>query len=905
MLNTTQIPNSIVNDSSTVYGDEVSPYSYLKFVEFFSYEPSRNMVQLYNEYVDLWSKTKKIDYSSDTFTATVKDKYFELLRNIDLLYTSAEEKRFLTSLDLNNEHDRSLLIPYYVEKINDITNYFIKKRENIKFTTHKIKNLNSKTGVKDILLDFINDELTQSGKYSELSDYTISALVDDLEIDIVEKYDGFSHYYDIDPNTPIDQYDIKNSLLSKYFKNNTLEYDKIAFLDKDEYLLSVIREYPLYLVADIGFIFSISNDNADLSQCKPKDFITYANSNSYDDLNVNTYTKLTQKYAGVDTHYLSAHNGEIHTGVLIDAQSPYANTLNIKHTSIQNVAVGELVDIRKVGGFFIPTTQNISFYTAYNKEKKLTHNLDGVYYYPDPDLYGNVYGTSINKLDRYPYTWKTSLLNLYHPHTYSKIAGLPNKPYQDFHGYVEDNKTCTLLNKFESTHNNGVITKYNIDIHGNEYAMFKQKRYTSPDVNIITPKYNYNSDGDVDYSIYAGDLNVNLDCGLICVGYNDKYPTSDYENWDLMGSGYAYDVLIEGGLPSLNNLQFYDYGQYINTPNRPCKFDESGDIIPNYVSLNNSAANILSSCIEYDGGDFTSTYPNAEYVSIPYIANPDTQFKTITSTIDSHATVPANVSLYAKNQQTGDIYIRYVNDDKIINLSEVLSNITGQNFKNISNIGIIQDVLLITHGDAKINSKSLTCIKLLFDDNGRISNFINTIRTYTPDEIHIPDDNEYSEQPTNISMISQYFYVEKINAIIFAKLNFICSNTKYAESLDYGYTSNKPDIILPTITMLYLDDMHEEVLYSPTNKLEFEISPTVKHNGLGDVSILYAIHHIDVPILTYNSLNNLFTVTCMVYDMAGSPHIYNISFIHRQHKAEILSTEFMYAIDTKLITIMD
>ena len=155
MVDTLQIPNSIVNKTSTTFGDALTPYPYLTFITFFSYKSTTDIIRDYNEYVELWNNVKASNRSTKEYNINVRDKYFELLNAINLNYTNEEEKRFLTNLDLNNKVERDILIPFYVKKINDITNYFIDKREELKFVVEKNKRNNSKLGLLAQIKSFI------------------------------------------------------------------------------------------------------------------------------------------------------------------------------------------------------------------------------------------------------------------------------------------------------------------------------------------------------------------------------------------------------------------------------------------------------------------------------------------------------------------------------------------------------------------------------------------------------------------------------------------------------------------------------------------------------------------------------------------------------------------------------
>lgn len=891
MLDISQISNSIVNKSSTIFDDSITPYSYLKFITFFNVNDKANLINEYNEYIDIWSETKKINRSPATHNNLVRDKYFELLNDINLTYTNSEEKRFLSLLDLNNETDRSILIPYYVDKINEITKYFITKRDDIKFAVHRNQNLNSKTGISDSVINFIRDELLNNTEYEDISEYTINALTEDIEVDVVEKYDTFSHYYDIDPRTTSKDFNIKSNIFNTYFTSNVLDYDKVAFIDKGEYLINAIKQYPTFIL-DIGFGVSFVENKDDIGALKPRDFIDHKQTGNFDDLNINTCMGISQLYAGADIYCISSINNINHLTKVYDAQSPYANTLNKKHTSIQVVATDSYVDSRSVGGFFVPTIQNISFYTAYNKEYNIKSNVSGICYFPDPNVCGNIYNTSLIQLDNYPLTWKTSLADMFYQKIYPSITGIPNNTYQDFHGAVSDNNVCDLNRNFESIYNHGKLTNYKVDIYGNEYGIFKLQNTISPNANISTVKYisSLNTEnGNNELISYDSVIFDGGDLGL-AAKYGESDITSDYKEWPDAFGEYYYDILLECGLPSEDNA-YYTSGDYRGFPRRP--YFKSTDIA--LQSDRSMSAvfwegpaynNVLSSSILYDcGGDFEPPTIIETDSNIPYIPNNSTQFKTITSQIIQNNTIPANMSIYAQRHQLGTGVLKYSNTDEIVNISSVLSSILGSDNNyicaNLMDIDIIQDVIILT------SKKCLSFIKIDLNDAGKIHKTVGPALKYNISTNDIP------------TILSNYFYIEKLNAVIFAEL-------KQYKSDDFNFTTisknELKDAIIPTIRILYLDDMHEEVLFTKDGANEAIVKEFFIENFEDkDYNIMDILCEIETPIITYNSMNNLFSLTCVLRDLVGLPHIYNISFLHRMHSAEIISVEMMYATDTKYI----
>ena len=117
--------NSIVNPNvnSKDYLDVQSPFSFFDFLKYTKSELSPEQFNaLYLDYIREWNKTK--NNSIYQINQTIKDRYVELIKQITLKYTTSEEKRFLSNVDLNDPNDLDIIIPFYSKKIIDVCNFY-------------------------------------------------------------------------------------------------------------------------------------------------------------------------------------------------------------------------------------------------------------------------------------------------------------------------------------------------------------------------------------------------------------------------------------------------------------------------------------------------------------------------------------------------------------------------------------------------------------------------------------------------------------------------------------------------------------------------------------------------------------------------------------------------------------
>lgn len=866
-----QLPNSIVNADSTSYADSVTPYSYLTFITFFSTPSTTEMVNLYNEYVRKWHSIKSQSNSIESYNNTIKQKYIDLFNSINLNYVNLEEQRFLTNLDITNAHEADLLIPFYINKINNITEYFIEKRDNIKFAIQKNATSNSKQGIIQQLKTFIIDQIQHNNTFQGIDDYTLDTLTTNLEVDIQEKYDTFSFNYDTSPNSKPSDYNVKNDLYKKYFNNNIFDFNKLGFVDEQSYILQALKEYPVY-IKEFGFSFSTVAASTDINNFKSKDFISQSKSSNYDDLNNTTYKNITIKYAGTDMYYVSNNT----TGKLFDTYTPYANILNKKHTTIPSVPAENFENKRTVGNYYLPNKQGFVIYNTYNKDYLLQPTTDYVQF-PDPDICGNIYGTSLIQISGYPYVYNTSIANTYFEKLYTNITGILNtNTYQTFHGYLNNiPQDYNLVHNFEQLYQLGTIYTYKTDIYGNEYAFFKQRNTISPD-NVSSFKANYvpSKISDIPPIIHENKWLWIFDGGMIYTK-GENPVTSDNDSWPdySLLSAYPYDILLEAGQAQFNGSYIQQNGVYKGKPYKP-------SIIPNNIkkpqlltySLYN---NIMSACTLYDGGDFnTKEYVqnSSYYISIPYVKNNNTQYHTITSQIlTGYPQLTPNI--YKTRQTSGVCMVRYNNSHDIIPLASILNFIKIDNNTTLNDIDIvgvdaIQDVIIIKHKQGIIFNK------IYINNSGSISKSSIPVRIFNT--------------ASNNHHLSRYFYDESNDTVLFA----IIKNEVFNLHVNGELTTQ--NILYPTLYKISLNDLHYDIIYNIDGDEKELIKYTINQD------LISHILQIDEPIIFYNSLNNAFDIIFYIHDWLGFSHLINQTFVLQHNKIELITNDLYLSEDIKV-----
>lgn len=172
---------SIVNtlETSETKKDSQEPYPFIDFVKNLDIDNIGNefVVDSYNKYLIEWTKIK--NQSTESFEEIRKAKYVDLLKNIQLNYLNQDEQRILGNIDFDNPLELDIAIPFFVEKIKDIIEYYITKRRDVKNSKAKWSTKGSKQFLENVTAKYIIDNYTKNENtfqrykrdYQELSSF--------------------------------------------------------------------------------------------------------------------------------------------------------------------------------------------------------------------------------------------------------------------------------------------------------------------------------------------------------------------------------------------------------------------------------------------------------------------------------------------------------------------------------------------------------------------------------------------------------------------------------------------------------------------------------------------------------------------------------------------------------------
>ena len=566
--------NSITNTLNDEKFDSVKPFTFLEYLNY-TKALDKSVLEFsdYQKYLEGWNAVTTKSYTD--INTQVKEQFVQFLKTITLNYTTNEEKRFLSNIDFNNPNDLEIAAPFYTAKIKQVLLYFAEKRDTYKIDLQLAKNKGTVDGVESYLKTYIietifgNDNPTFTNLQTPLS--TIST---QIQIEVEEGYDNFNDYFDLDPFKQPSFYNADGDRKS-YFSSNTNTSDYNLFLDYDQAIINLINSEQVVCDALQTLVFNINEPNLDLLQTY--DFIDYTNRTRSNTILI-LQAELIKKFTGTNFSYLSTNSlGQVVSGGLFEATSPYSNLLNLNSPSTLTVPISTTLYEREAGLFFKPSQRGIiQLDTPFSYYLKDDIKPDHVYIFPDPDSYGNVSGVS--KVDHEtPLTYKMEGEKIQKNISSNNALGNTNVTDKDF--TFESYHSQEQLQKFDgfatSLYNAGVVSQYFSDVFGNTFIGLKQSQ--SNYINNLANNLNVNI-SQLGLSAFTNTLYLSsieklltgtLSGTQTITDVASSVPTSNpsiYSTRNSVGNFYVYNIATDtlGPISSQFNNVFLKYPSQYN-----------------------------------------------------------------------------------------------------------------------------------------------------------------------------------------------------------------------------------------------------------------------------------------------------------------------------------------------------
>ena len=926
-IRTVLVEYSITNPDITdnVYRDTVAPFSFLDFINNTQadYSPEEYS-SFYSQYLQSWYS--KQDISKDEERTQFKDYYRQFIREVVINYTTETEKRFLEKVDFNDPADLDVAIPFFANRLKDIALFYKKKRDEGKYVIDRNKLKGSSIGLEKAIFDNIYNFIFNTEDSLDTENSTVFEAIKNLGIEIEEFVDVYGDYFDV--STLINNADNVNIIESKYY----LDPAGIEAISGDKNFLTNIRTFKINPPA-------LTPEEFD-AICNPdNEFIQLDNQYRKGGLTVSEVYALKRalisKYIGTDIYYIDTTTSPATSGVLVQAATPAANALNLQAANTATVESNEIKLLRDIGLNFKP--DDIGLFKLHAEDYTYTIDsnalqLGEVYIFPDPSKFGNV---STNNTNNYPVYYKfdyrfntrnvSSGFAAGDPRTTNKTTtheSYTTKERNDSQ-LVQRNDISYKLN-FTDLYNQGLVFKYQTDIYGNEYALFKTEPLKPIDISASSQIKNLLLNG---HTFFDEEEGYNFNYSLTAVNgttirsglstYTNGFNFSDNPLTLYMREFYPYQELLQSsrnllpfwrdggaftfldgsklpnpltglgpGFPASTNYHYtvLAEGTYPTPVNIQTEQTPLSDITTesdfNVIAENSEltfATDIkyyLSAGGQYkryDGGYFTDNVvlPNDFIYSdnYRYLDSTDPRGSTVLSNLSS-----SNASLTKEEQRTlmGNLYIK----NGAYSTSEVLSSALNKTLAKYSTT--IQN---------QIN------YELLDFDIIQNTIFLQTRSNLIIDKISYKDgaftqpstiNTTFSVNSSNmVEVFTNRFYNEKTGKVYFARFkdnaNDTCApladNYKavYPEIYEYNIQKNSTTKLYPTGT----DDVSLSAFVLNVESLS---------------SRNYAPDSVHTPNLMYSGLNDIFKLTYMICDKNDFTHLVDASFKMSDNKLTVVDS---------------
>ena len=921
---TVEVGFSIINSTpQDDIRDSIAPLSFLDFITYtrVDYTPEEYS-SFYNKYLKLWY-SKQGGSKAEQLTQ-FKNYYKEFIQEIVVNYTTESEKRFLQKINFNDPADLDIAIPFFANKLKDIALFYKKKRDESKYVIERNKIKGSKTGVEKAIFDNIYNFVITAEDTLHSKTYDIDTIAANFNIDIEEYIDVYSNYFDL-PRTTTDDglreeiYDSNiNDIESKYF----LDPDAIDALTSTSFLESIRS-------------FSINPPKLTINTfdpiCNPENPLnTLINNNTIDGCSQSKIyalkRRLLEKYIGTDIYYIDTTSFPPTSGLLIQADTPTNNLLNLQTADTATVESNEIRLLRDVGIFFEP--DNIGLFKLNADNYTYTINVEDlennkVYIFPDPELYGNV---TVNPQSAYPVTFKIDNRKNIRNASSGIASGDPyithkTTTFEPYNTKERDSDELSILNElsynlnFTDLYEEGIIDKYQFDPYGNEYALFKaqplkplEEKTNNTVLNLLLDGYEFFDDiegHNFNYSL-TGSLNGSIRSGLS--SYTDGFTTVDPDLYMYFREFTPYQELIQR-TRSINPI-WRDGGAFAfldNTllPEPLSGFDPNwpGPLNYYYTILAEGTFPILDSIgteqsplsnIATEDDLFELGGNNYEFnfaTDIKYYLSAGDQYKYYNGGYFTDDISLKNSFNYADDY----IYLDDVSDDSLTVLSSLTSEsvvLTNEDKKRLTGKIYIKNQrysqsLPISAALSNILSKYSTAVQNDIYNNTVDFDVINDcIVLQTPNNLAIDKiayTNGVFEIPNTkntlfsinsavkTNQFSNRFYIEGTDSIYFTIFETISTSFTSASAVAKNYWYIVPNIyVYNTHTCNYSKLFPLQSTEQTLSSFRTSLSGTINNN--------FAAEKIQTPFLTYNKLNNVFKLTYIVNDLNELTHIYDAEF---------------------------
>lgn len=215
-------PQNTVNPTDINAVDSIAPYSFQAWLASHVGVIPGEGYQQYNQYLTQWYTNKNKQNISNI--NQVRLNYLNLLSQLQLFIPNEQLENWYNQINIQDERELLLAIPYYAKRLRDIALYYCKLRDTVKKTKLQYNLIGTNTGTTQEILNNIQSNFSQRpGGTITLPASTwktipqLSSIQDTINVFIEELYD-FKNYLGQSPTVDVTSYfDLSDTATTNYF----------------------------------------------------------------------------------------------------------------------------------------------------------------------------------------------------------------------------------------------------------------------------------------------------------------------------------------------------------------------------------------------------------------------------------------------------------------------------------------------------------------------------------------------------------------------------------------------------------------------------------------------------------------------------------------------------------------
>jgi len=255
---TTLNSRALTKKKPSFNGDSDAPLPFIEWRRQTLVATEQEASNLYNQYLSEWFQASKNNSVTIDQKFLLRQKYLYLLAQLKLFFTNEEKQSWYSKINLADEKELLLSIPFFAKKLKSIALYYQNLRKKLKNAKIKYNLAGSSGGIEKEIQQYLlelfasMEEDVDPALRRALPSY--DAVKDSLKVEIEELYDGTT-YFDRSTTMPVSAYvDLFHESTAKLFqtKGLTLSSDEWVF---NTFSVPVTSNLTTYVNQITGLIF--------------------------------------------------------------------------------------------------------------------------------------------------------------------------------------------------------------------------------------------------------------------------------------------------------------------------------------------------------------------------------------------------------------------------------------------------------------------------------------------------------------------------------------------------------------------------------------------------------------------------------------------------------------------------